>query len=93
MPDDYDDCKFLDDYDLAELATYMREAARPLPFRKLRKGFKIIPDTFTGQDIVSWLEREFVDVPSREVGLKKANALLDQGMIVTHQPPKRIVDA
>lgn len=70
----------------------MLESARPVKLQARRSGFRKIEDSFTGQDFVTWLVDEFVDVPDRATALLVGNELVQEGVIVPVVPPKRLLD-
>ena len=64
---------------LPNIAKAMREDDG-VPMKDRRWHGRVYPNAFTGADFVSWLVREFRDVPTREQGTEWGAKLQDQGL-------------
>jgi len=92
MPDAYAEDLFFEDLSPRELTRMLTNGPRPLRLQPRRSGFRRIEDSFTGQDFVAWLKEEFVDIPDKATALLIGNDLVQKGIIVPLNPPKRLVD-
>jgi len=65
------------DMSLSAIAKAMREEdGVPIKFHSWHK--RHYPESFVGNDLVSWLVREFCDVPTRALATELGNKLLEQ---------------
>ena len=71
--------RVISDMSLANIAKAMREEDG-VPMKDRRWHGRLYPNAFTGADFVSWLVREFYDVPTREQGTEWGAKLQDQGL-------------
>ena len=67
------------DMSLQAIAKAMREDDG-VPMKDRRWHGRLYPNAFTGADFVSWLVREFRDVPTREQATEWGAKLQDQGL-------------
>ena len=92
LPEAYGEDRFFEDFSPSESVQSMLEGTRPVKLQARRSGFRKIEESFTGQDLVSWLVEEFVDVPDRATALMVGNELVQAGVVVPVNPPKRLAD-
>lgn len=92
LPEAYEEDRFLEDLSSEEIVQALLESSRPVRLQARRSGFRKIEDSFTGQDFVSWLVEEFVDVPDRATALVVGNELVQKGVVAPIVPPKRLLD-
>jgi hypothetical protein len=71
--------RYIDGLALSAIAKAMREEGG-VPVKDYRWHGRKYPASFTGSDFVSWLCREFKDVPTREEGVKWGGKLQDLGL-------------
>lgn len=72
--------KNIADMSLAAIAKAMREE-NGVPMKDRRWHGRVYQNAFTGADLVSWMIREFQDVPTREQATEWGAKLQDQGLI------------
>ena len=72
--------KDIADMTLTAIAKAMREEGG-LSVKEHRWHVRVYPDSFTGYDFVSWLVREFRDVPTRDHGVEWGIKLMQQGLM------------
>ena len=92
LPDAYGAEVFFDDTPPHDVVRMMIDGPRPVRVQMRRRGFRTVEEVFTGEDMVAWLMNEFVDALDRATALEKGNVLMDSGLIVPLNPPKRLVD-
>jgi DEP domain-containing protein 5 len=71
--------RYIGELNLAAIAKAMREEGG-VPIKEYRWHGRKYPASFTGWEFVSWLCREFKDVPTREEGARWGVKLLDMGL-------------
>lgn len=72
--------KTVEDTPLATLAKAMREEDG-IPMKENIWHRSVYPDSFTGEEFVSWLVREYKDVATREQGAAWGTRLMEQGLM------------
>lgn len=92
LPEAYAEELFFEDMTFQEVARAMLEGPRPLKMQSRRRGFRVIEESFTGEEFVTWLVSEFVDIPSRTVAIERGNDMLQAGHLNAINPPKRLLD-
>lgn len=92
LPEAYDVDQFYEDLGPKEVVKLILDGPRPMHLQPRRRGFRTIEDTFTGEDLITWLKNEFVDIPDRATALSLGNELVVKGVVQPLNPPKRLVD-